>query len=279
MASYDVLSRSAHTVAGKLGRAPIGVVLGSGMSEVLDNLERQRVLDYSQIPGLGEPSTIGHRGALLRGYCGETPVLALCGRIHMYEGKPMEEVAAPVRLLSLLGVHTLVVTSAVGSTDPDLPPGHLCLIEDHMNLSGRNVLAGAHEPKFGARFPDLTQAYDPEFLDLFEEVARLGSIPVGRGVLAQFLGPTYETPAEVRMARQLGARVVSMSMVPDVITARQRHMRVVGVAAVTNMAAGLAGGVLKHDDVLVASARNASNLQTLLTGALPRLAELETSTT
>jgi len=279
LASYDVLSRSAVTVADKLGRAPIGVVLGSGLSEVLDNLERLRALEYRQIPGLVEPGTSGHRGALLRGYCGDTPVLAMCGRIHMYEDRPMGEVAAPVRLLSLLGVTTLVVTSAVGSTDADLPAGHLCLVEDHMNLSGRNVLAGLHDPKFGERFPDVTQAYDPELLDLFEEVAQLASIPVGRGVLAQFLGPTYETPAEVRMARQLGARVVSMSMVPDVVAARQRHMRVVGVAAVTNMAAGLAQGALKHDDVLVASARNASSLQTLLMGALPRLAARETSHT
>lgn len=135
----------------------------------------------------------------------------------------------PVRLLSMLGVHTLIVTSAVGSTDPEVPPGHIVLIEDHINLSGQNVLTGEWDRRMGPRFPDLSRAYDAHLIGVLEDTASLAGVPVCRGVLAQFLGPSYETPAEVRLARSLGARVVSMSMVMDVLVARQRGMRVAGV--------------------------------------------------
>jgi purine-nucleoside phosphorylase len=198
-------------------------------------------------------------------------VLALCGRIHIYEGRSLADVAMPVRLLSLLGVHTLLVTSAVGSADPALKPGHIMLVEDHINFSGVNILAGDEDARLGSRFPDMTAAYDADVLRILEETARLAGVPASRGVLAHFHGPSYETPAEVRMARTLGARVVSMSMVPEVLVARQRGMRVAGLANVTNMAAGLDERPLRHEDVLRSSAANVSYLQALLAGALPRL--------
>jgi purine-nucleoside phosphorylase len=268
---YEMLTRAADTVAEKLGRAPIGVVLGSGLSEALDSLERPQYLQYGDIPGMPITRTAGHPGSLLFGKAGGVPVLALCGRIHIYEGRSLAEVAMPVRLLSLLGVHTLLVTSAVGSTDAALKPGDIMLVEDHINLSGVNILAGDEEPRLGPRFPDMTQAYDPEALRILEETARLAGVSCSRGVLAHFQGPSYETPAEVRMARAVGARVVSMSMVPEVLVARQRGMRVGGLANVTNMAAGLEGRPLRHEDVLRSSAANVVNLQALLAGALPRL--------
>ncbi len=270
---WDVVAKAADAVASRLGRAPVGVVLGSGLSECLDHLEHPQVMEYASIPGMPRPSTAGHRGAIIRGTLGDVPVLGLCGRIHVYEGRPAHEVAMGVRVLSLLGVHSLVVTSAVGSLDPALPPGSQMIVEDHMNLSGANVLAGEHEPRFGPRFPDLTRAYDPVMSDILEEVGRMVGVELERGIVAQFLGPTYETPAEVRMARTLGARVASMSMVPDVLVARQRGMRVAGVGCVTNLGAGLGKGTLAHDDVLASSAVHAADLQSVLAGALPRIAK------
>jgi purine-nucleoside phosphorylase len=269
---YDMLTRAADAVTERLGRASVGVVLGSGLSEALDSLDRPQYLRYADIPGMPVTQTAGHPGALLYGRAGSVPVLALCGRIHIYEGRTLAEVAMPVRLLSMLGVQTLLVTSAVGSADPTLKPGHIMLVEDHINLSGVNILSGDEDARLGPRFPDMTQAYDPGVLATLEETARLAGVSVSRGVLAHFHGPSYETPAEVRMARQLGARVVSMSMVPEVLIARQRGMRVGGLANVTNMAAGLDSRPLRHEDVLRSSAENVSYLQALLAGALPRLA-------
>ncbi len=274
MTTYDELAKAADFVSARLGRAPIGIVLGSGLSETLDSVDRPRFLDYTEIPGLPGTSIVGHRGALLHGHMGDVAILGLCGRVHLYEGRPIEEIVAPVRLLSMLGVHTLVVTSAVGSADPELLPGHVMAVEDHINLSGENVLAGESDNRFGSRFPDMTQAYDKTCIAIVEEVAALAGIPMRRGILAQFRGPSYETPAEVRMAKTLGARVVSMSMVPEVLAARQRGMRVLGLAAVTNLAAGLGLAALEHQDVLRSSATNAEILQNLLSGVVPRLAAM-----
>ena len=269
---YDVLAKAADAVAARLGRAPVGVVLGSGLSEALDGLDHAQFMEYAEVPGLAVTSIEGHLGALLYGRCGDTAVLALCGRVHVHEGRPASEIVAPVRLLSMLGVHTLIVTSAVGSTDPELLPGHLMLVEDHVNLSGVNVLSGAEDRRLGPRFPDMSTAYDPAVLSILEDTAQRAGVVASRGMVVHYQGPSYETPAEVRLARLIGARAVTMSMVPEVLAARQRGMRVGGVASVTNMAAGLAKQPLTHEDVLVSSAANASYIQTLLMGALPRLA-------
>lgn len=271
---YDILSKSADQVGERLGRAAVGVVLGSGLSEVLESLDQAQFLEYGEITGMPEPTTIGHRGALLYGLTsGGVPVLALCGRIHLYEGRPFDDLTAGIRLLSLLGVHTLVVTSAVGSLLESSPPGHMVLIEDHINLSGSNVLSGPHDPRFGPRFADVTKAYDNDLLEVMEATAQQLNVPLERAILVQTSGPSYETPAEVRLARSVGAGVVSMSMVPDVLTARQRGMRVVGLGCVTNMAAGLSPTPLGHEEVLLHSAEISANLQLLLSGALSRLAQ------
>ena len=268
---YEQLAKAADAVAARLGRAQVGVVHGSGLSEALDSVDRPQFMEFEDIPNMPVTRTAGHPGSLLHGYIGDVAVLALCGRIHVYEGRPLSDVNFGVRLLSMLGVHTLLVTSAVGSADASLPPGHLCLIEDHVNLSGVNVLAGDEEERLGPRFPDLTGAYDAEVLRVLTATAQRAGIAVGRGVLAQFHGPSYETPAEVHLARQMGARVVGMSMVPEVLVARQRGLRTGGIATVTNFAAGLQPGPLSHEDVLRMSAASASSVQSLLGGAIPQL--------
>lgn len=269
---YDTLAKAADAVAARLGRAPVGVVCGSGLSEALDSLEQPKFMQYEQIPGMPLTQTAGHPGSLLFGRSGDTAVLALCGRIHVYEDRPNDEVAFGVRLLSMLGVHTLLITSAVGSLDPELKPGDIMLVEDHVNLSGTNVLAGEEDSRMGPRFPDLNHAYDPEVLSVLEGVAVQANIAASRGVLAHFRGPSYETPAEVRMVQRIGARAVSMSMVPEVLVARQRGMRVGGLGSVTNPAAGLVDTKLSHSGVLKSSANNIHNLQALLAGAIPKLA-------
>jgi len=272
VAHFEQLTRGADLASQRLGRAGVGVVLGSGLSEALDNLERPQFLPYAEIPGMPQPTTVGHRGALVRGTCNGVPVFGLCGRVHLYEGRPGHEVIAGVRLLSLLGVHTLVVTSAVGSTDVTMGPGSLMLVSDHINFSGQNVLVGEHDPRFGPRFPDLSDGYDAGVMSTLDATAALIGLQLERGILAQFLGPTYESPAEVRMARELGARVVSMSMVPEMVAARQRGMRVAGIACVTNLAAGVQAGPIHHEDVLIHSASLAANVGALICGAAPRLA-------
>jgi len=272
---FESLLRAADTVAARLGRAQVGVVLGSGLSEALDGLARPNVLDYAEIPGMPLPATPGHSGALLRGEVGDVTLLALCGRTHLDGDRPHRDVAFGVRLLSLLGVHTLLVTSAVGSADPARGPGHVVLVEDHLNLTGSNVLAGEDDARLGVRFPDMTAAYDRHVLDVLQDAGRRAGVPVSRGVLACFRGPSYETPAEVAMARRLGADVIGMSMVPEVLAARQRGLRVGGLASVTNLAAGLATATLSHEEVLRGSAANVDNVQALLAGAIPRLGSTE----
>jgi purine-nucleoside phosphorylase len=268
---YEQLAKAADAVAARLGRAQVGVVLGSGLSEALDSIDHPQFMEYGDIPNMPVTRTAGHPGSLLHGYVGEVAVLGLCGRIHLYEGRPLQDVAFGVRLLSMLGVHTLLVTSAVGSADPTLLPGQLCLVEDHVNLSGVNVLSGDEDERLGPRFPDLTSAYDVEVLRVLEATAQRAGVSLQRGVLAQFHGPSYETAAEVRMARQFGARIVGMSMVPEVLVGRQRGLRTAGIGAVTNFAADLQNGPLSHDEVLRQSAATSPTLQMLLGGAIPQL--------
>lgn len=276
---YDVLRRAADAVASRLGRAPVGAVLGSGLSECLDTLASARFMEYGEIPGMPEPGVSGHRGALIHGKLGGVDVLALCGRVHMYEGVTREQVAAPVRLLSLLGVHSLVVTSAVHSLAPDMRPGTLMLVEDHMNLSRDNVLAGDHDPRLGPQFVDMHGAYDHELREILARTAELTGHPLRGGVIAHVLGPSFETPAEARLASSAGASVLSTSMVPDVLVARQRGMRVAGIGCVTAMAANLREQPVNRDRALVGSAAYAGDIQELLSGALPQMATYPASAT
>lgn len=224
------------------------LILGSGLGGLADAVETDVEVAYADIPGFGVSRVEGHAGRLLIGGLEGVDVLVMAGRVHLYEGHPPAVVAHPVRVARRLGAEILFVTNAAGGIAPALEPGSLMLIEDHINLMGANPLAGA---VFGGetRFPDMTRAYDPELADLFAARAADHGVPVERGVYCAVPGPSFETPAEVRMLGRLGADAVGMSTVPEVIAARAQGMRVAGLSLITNRAAGLAAGPLGHAEV------------------------------
>jgi len=247
---------------------PIALILGSGMSGL--RLEDARSIAYSDLPGWPGVGVAGHAGELVRGALAGVPLLALRGRAHMYEGHRPADVVLPVRVLSEVGVRSVVLTNAAGSLDPRLPPGRLMLIADHINHMARSPLAG---PVIGSesRWPDLKDCYDPGFRTILREAALEEGIPLPEGVYAGVLGPSYETPAEVRMLRRLGAQAVGMSTVPEAITARALGMRVAGISCITNLASGVGVGPLAHSEVIEASGELTPTLVRLLRRALPRM--------
>ncbi len=247
---------------------PIALILGSGMSGL--ELDDPRSVRYSDLPGWPRVSVAGHAGELVHGLLAGVPVLSLRGRAHMYEGHRPADVVAPLRVLHAVGVRVLIATNAAGSLDPLLPPGHLMLIADHMNLMARSPLAG---PVAGSesRWPDLKDCYDPELRKIIREAAREEGIALREGVYAGVLGPSYETPAEVRMLRVLGAQAVGMSTVPEAITARALGMRVAGISCITNRASGAGAGPLAHDEVIEVGGALTPTLTRLLARALPHI--------
>jgi len=231
-------------------RPVIGLVLGSGMGALAGRFEGAVSIAYEQIPEFAAASVAGHAGQLVVGTLGGVPVAAMQGRVHAYEGWSAEEVTFGVRLLAATGVRALLLTNAAGAVNPGFAVGHLVRITDHLNLTGLNPLTGPNDDRIGPRFLDMTEPYDPRLGALLDaSAARLG-IPLGAGVYAGLAGPSYETPAEVRMLRTLGADLVGMSTVLEVIAARHAGLRVSAISLVTNLAAGLAGKPLSHADVL-----------------------------
>ncbi|HEX9190076.1 MAG TPA: purine-nucleoside phosphorylase [Vicinamibacteria bacterium] len=244
------LDAAADHVRGRTPLRPqIGVVLGSGLGAFADSLEDAVAVPYGDVPHFPTSTVVGHQGALVVGRCRGVPVAAMKGRVHFYEGYPLGEVVFPVRVLGRLGVTTLVVTNAAGAINPSFAPGDLMVIEDHLNLLG-NPLLGPNEDALGPRFPDMSEAYDRGLRDVAEAGCRAASIPCHRGVYVGLTGPSYETPAEIRMLRAMGADAVGMSTVPDVIAARHMGIRVAGLSCLTNMAAGVSDAPLDHRDVL-----------------------------
>lgn len=252
----------------RLGPVPsVVIVLGSGLGALEQGIQDPTVIPFRDIPGFPAPTVEGHAGRYVAGRLGGAEVLLQCGRFHLYEGHPPELVAAPVRLAAALGVQVVVLTNAAGGIRPSLEPGDLVLLTDHINLQSSSPLVGpvgAGE----ARFPDMSGAYDAELRHLALEVARDSGEALHEGVYAAMLGPQYETPAEVRMLAHLGADVVGMSTVPEVLAARARGMRVLGVSSITNWGAGLSGQSLAHDEVLAAGQVLAGSLETLIRGVL-----------
>jgi purine-nucleoside phosphorylase len=231
------------------GRAPrIGVVLGSGLGAFGDSLSDLVKLPYSGIPHMPRSSVIGHAGYLCLGRVGGVPVACLQGRVHLYEGHPVQRVVFGVRLLAELGCHSVLLTNAAGGIGSDLLPGDLMLIRDHLNLTSKNPLIGPNDPR-GPRFPDMTRAYSEELTRAAKQAADELGLTLREGVYAGLLGPTYETPAEVAMLRILGAHAVGMSTVNEVIALRHRGVHVGAVSCITNLAAGLADRVLDHAEV------------------------------
>lgn len=249
-------------------RPKAAIVLGSGLGRVAEQLERPEIIPYEEIPYWPRSTAPGHEGKLLLGSLRGTPVAAMQGRAHYYEGYTMPEVTFPVRVLGQLGIEALVVTNASGAVNTDIRPGSIVAIEDHINFMGTNPLIGVNNDDWGVRFPDMTEAYDREFLRVLEQAASKEGIELRRGVYIAFSGPSFETPAEVRMARMLGADIVGMSTVPEVIAANHAGMRALGIACITNLATGIAAEKHSHAQVLQKANEAGQNLQRWLKALL-----------
>jgi purine-nucleoside phosphorylase len=273
----DLSTRLSYALAWIRGRADLdpaaGIVLGSGLGDLADRLGRATVIPYDEIPSFPVSRVAGHAGRLVVGELsagGDTvPVVAMQGRVHGYEGWSAEDVAFGARVLCGLGVKLLVVTNAAGGVNPSFAAGDLVRMVDHLNLSGQNPLTGANDDRVGPRFPDLSEAYDVRLGNVLDDTARALGIPLRTGVYACMPGPSYETPAEVRMLRAMGADLVGMSTVPEVIAARHMGVPVVGISVVTNLAAGLSRRPLSHEDVARTAGQVRDRLSALVQGFLP----------
>jgi len=248
-----------------------GIILGSGLGGLSKSIASAVRVPFGEIPGFPEATVAGHEGAVIVGSLGGREVVALSGRFHMYEGHPAALAAFPVRVFHALGAHDLFVSNAAGGISPKLAVGDLMMISDHLNLMGTNPLVGkAREEEI--RFPDMTDAYNPGLRWLLRTTAEALGIKLREGVYAGLLGPSYETPSEVKMLRLLGADAVGMSTVPEVIVARALGMRVVGVSVITNAAAGVTGAALSHAEVLETTTRVSAAFESLVTEFLVRTA-------
>jgi len=248
----------------------IAVVLGSAQASFAEALADRTAVAYGEIPGWPVPRVAGHAGELAVGRCAGKRVAALCGRVHLYEGWTPQQVVFGVRVMGLLGVKVLVLTNAAGAIRETFRPGMQVLITDHINLQGMNPLTGPNDDNLGPRFPDMSEAYDRGLLDTAREAAREAGVETGEGVYAAMLGPSFETPAEIRFLRTIGADLAGMSTVPEVIAARHMGMRVLAVSTVTNMAAGLQQR-LSHEEVLETGKASAEALRRLLEAFLARV--------
>jgi purine-nucleoside phosphorylase len=249
----------------------VGLVLGSGLGGLVDELEARVEVPYSDIPGWPATTAVGHAGVLVLGTLQNVPVAAMVGRAHLYEGVTADRVVFGVRVLGRLGIRSLVVTNAAGGINPDFRPGQLVLISDHVNLQGASALAGPNDESLGPRFPDMSDAYDPELRASAREAAiRLG-IDLREGVYAAWLGPQFETPAEIRFMRAIGGDLAGMSTVQEVIAARHMGIRVLGISVVTNPAAGVSAEKIDHEAVLEVGARSAGSLTALVRELVPTL--------
>lgn len=250
MITYEAVEEARDALLQRIGSEPeIGIVLGSGLGAFADSFQEAKSFPFAELPGFSAATVSGHAGRLVAGRLGRARVVALQGRIHVYEGHPAWRATFPIRVLGLLGARKLILTNAAGALDASLDPGDLVRITDHINFGGENPLSGPNDERLGPRFPDLSAAYDPELGALLEETAAELGEPLGRGVYAYVRGPSYETPAEVRMLRALGAHLVGMSTVPETIVAAHMGLRVVGLSLVSNWAAGLAEHPLDHREV------------------------------
>ncbi|MDQ3381181.1 MAG: purine-nucleoside phosphorylase [Actinomycetota bacterium] len=250
----------------------VGVVLGSGLGGLADEVQDRIEIPYDQIPGWPVSTAVGHAGVLVLGVVDGVPLAVMRGRAHLYEGVGADRAVFGIRVLARLGVRTLVVTNAAGAIDESYRPGMLVLISDHLNLMGTSPLVGANDDALGPRFPDMSDAYAPELRRAAREAADRLGLELGEGVYAAWLGPQFETPAEIRFMRAVGADLAGMSTVPEVIAARHLGLRCLGISVVTNMAAGVVEGKLGHDQVLAVGARAQPQLTALLREALPALA-------
>ncbi len=259
----------------------IGIVLGSGLGAVADAIETTAVIRYSEIPGFPQSTVEGHSGRLVAGLLNGVPVIVMQGRVHFYEGYTPQQVTFPMRVLGWLGIRTAILTNAAGGIRQEYSIGDLVLLADHINYLGFNPLIGPNEPRFGdgaktgLRFFDMTQAYSVELRTLAQEAAQVDGPALHEGVYLATTGPSFETPAEIRAFRVLGADLVGMSTVPETIVARHMGIEVLGISCVTNLAAGIGATQLSHEEVFEAGSRVQHRLATLLKRLAPALAARE----
>jgi purine-nucleoside phosphorylase len=247
----DVIHTAATYIQGKTTIQPtIGLILGSGLGVLADEVQDAVKIPYNDIPEFPVSTVEGHAGQLVIGTIQDVPVIAMQGRFHFYEGYSLEKVTFPVRVMKELGIETIIVTNAAGGINESYNPGDLMLISDHINNFGTNPLIGPNDSELGVRFPDMSTAYCPKLRALAKDVASELNIAVQEGVYVGNTGPTYETPAEVRMLRVVGGDAVGMSTVPEVIVARHAGLRVLGISCISNMAAGILDQPLHHDEVI-----------------------------
>jgi len=255
-------------------RPKIGLVLGSGLGAFADSLTDSARIPYSDIPSFPQSTAIGHAGRLVIGNASQVPVAAMQGRVHQYEGYSAQQVVFPIRVFGRMGIKAVILTNAAGGINLGYSQGALVLIQDHINLQGSNPLVGPNDDRFGVRFPDMTRAYSRAFRQIAREEASKLNILLYEGVYAALLGPSYETPAEIDHLRRIGADLVGMSTVAEVIAARHMGLNVLAISCVTNMAAGILDQPLSHAEVMETGERVKSTFEALLRAVLPRIAEL-----
>jgi purine-nucleoside phosphorylase len=254
-------------------RPKIGLILGSGLGAFADSLTDATRVPYTDIPTFPRSTAIGHAGQMVLGNAGNIPVAAMQGRAHLYEGYSAQEVTFPIRVFGRMGIRAVILTNAAGGINLGYSQGALVLIRDHINLQGSNPLVGPNDDRFGVRFPDMSQAYARDYRQIAREEAGKLRIPLHEGVYAGLLGPSYETPAEIEYLRRIGADLVGMSTVAEVIAARHLDIKVLAISCVTNMAAGILDQSLSHAEVMETGERVKTIFEALLRAVLPRMAQ------
>lgn len=272
MTLHEHVQQAAAELEARAGAAPdLAIVLGSGLGEFADTLASPAVVPYGAIPHWPEAAVVGHAGKLVGGESGRRRVAALAGRVHFYEGYSMDRVTFGVRTLAMWGVKRLVLTNAAGGINTSFAEGALMVIDDHLNLFGTNPLVGPNDERFGPRFPDMSEVYSKRLRAMADEAAAGLGVTLAHGVYAGLHGPSYETPAEIRMLRTLGADAVGMSTVPEAIVARHMGLEVLGISCITNMAAGVLDRPLDHREVMETAARVKATFIGLVEGIIARV--------
>lgn len=270
--TYDMIRQAAAYIESKITVKPeVGLILGSGLGILADLIENGVTIPYHDIPHFPVSTVEGHAGELIIGEIAGRCVVMMKGRFHMYEGYSSQVTAVPVRVMKLLGVTTLLVTNAAGGVNTNYEAGDLMLIKDHINFQGSNPLIGPNDPAWGVRFPDMSDAYTSRIRAMVKETAAAQQIPLQEGVYAAFTGPNYETPAEIRMMRTMGADAVGMSTVAEVIAARHAGLAVLGISCISNMAAGILDQPLSHDEVMETTERVKDKFLRLVLAMIPQL--------
>jgi purine-nucleoside phosphorylase len=254
-------------------RPLVAIVLGSGLGDFANEITDAVRITYQEIPHFAHSTAVGHAGQLVLGNLGPHPVVVMQGRVHLYEGYPVHSVVFPMRVFSRMGVKAAVLTNAAGGINLHYGQGRLVVIKDHINLQGQNPLMGTEDPRFGPRFIDMTEAYCKNYRKLALEAGKRLGLELGEGVYAAVLGPSYETPAEIRFLRAVGADLVGMSTVPEVIVARQMGIKLLAISCVTNMAAGVSDQPISHQEVLEIGRRISGEFKSLLREVIPLIAQ------